>query len=73
MYPRDDYEVSREETGRTGRSGMETEGVIGSRITGGGFGGCNRKYRKRMNAVDHFHRQTGKLTKKRQDMKLNSM
>ena len=37
---RDDYEVSCEEIDILVDLAWETEGVIGSRITGGGFGGC---------------------------------
>ena len=37
---RDDYEVSCEEIDILVNLAWETEGVIGSRITGGGFGGC---------------------------------
>ncbi len=37
---RDDYEVSCDEIDILVELAWETEGVIGSRITGGGFGGC---------------------------------
>ena len=37
---RDDYEVSCKEIDTLVELAWETEGVIGSRITGGGFGGC---------------------------------
>ena len=37
---RDDYEVSCKEIDILVDLAWETEGVIGSRITGGGFGGC---------------------------------
>ena len=60
---RDDYEVSCEEIDVLVDLAWETEGVIGSRITGGGFGGCTVSIVK----------NDAKLTKKRQDMKLNSM
>jgi galactokinase len=37
---RDDYEVSSPDLDRLVRIANETEGVIGARQTGGGFGGC---------------------------------
>ena len=37
---RDDYEVSCEEVDALVECAWELPGVIGSRITGGGFGGC---------------------------------
>ena len=37
---RDDYEVSCEETDVLAELAWQIPGVIGSRITGGGFGGC---------------------------------
>ncbi|KAK3090426.1 hypothetical protein FSP39_011772 [Pinctada imbricata] len=37
---RDDYEVSCPELDRLVEAAMEVEGVYGSRMTGGGFGGC---------------------------------
>lgn len=37
---RDDYEVSCAELDTLVKLAMEVEGVYGSRMTGGGFGGC---------------------------------
>lgn len=37
---RDDYEVSCKELDLLVKLAMEVEGVYGSRMTGGGFGGC---------------------------------
>jgi galactokinase len=37
---RDDYEVSTPEVDTLQRCALDTEGVIGARLTGGGFGGC---------------------------------
>ena len=37
---RDDYEVSCEELDLLVKLAMEVDGVYGSRMTGGGFGGC---------------------------------
>jgi galactokinase len=37
---RDDYETSCEECDILAETAWEIPGVIGSRITGGGFGGC---------------------------------
>lgn len=50
---RDDYEVSCEEIDILVNLAWETEGVIGSRITGGGFGGCTVSIVKN-DAVDGF-------------------
>ncbi len=50
---RDDYEVSCEEIDILVDLAWATEGVIGSRITGGGFGGCTVSIVKN-NAVDQF-------------------
>ena len=37
---RDDYEVSCPELDQLVEAALEVEGVYGSRMTGGGFGGC---------------------------------
>ena len=37
---RDDFEVSCPELDQLVEAAMEVEGVFGSRMTGGGFGGC---------------------------------
>lgn len=50
---RDDYEVSCEEIDILVDLAWATEGVIGSRITGGGFGGCTVSIVKN-DAVDNF-------------------
>ena len=55
---RDDYEVSCEEIDILVNLAWETEGVIGSRITGGGFGGCTVSIVKN-DAVDHFIETVG--------------
>ena len=39
-YCRDDYEVSCEELDLLVKLALEVDGVYGSRMTGGGFGGC---------------------------------
>lgn len=55
---RDDYEVSCEEIDILVNLAWETEGVIGSRITGGGFGGCTVSIVKN-EAVDGFVENIG--------------
>ena len=50
---RDDYEVSCEEIDILVNLAWEIEGVIGSRITGGGFGGCTVSIVKN-DTVDYF-------------------
>ena len=56
---RDDYEVSCEEIDILVDLAWKTEGVIGSRITGGGFGGCTVSIVKN-DAVDNFVSAIGK-------------
>lgn len=56
---RDDYEVSCEEIDLLVELAWKTEGVIGSRITGGGFGGCTVSIVKN-DSVDNFVETIGK-------------
>lgn len=56
---RDDYEVSCEEIDILVDLAWNTPGVIGSRITGGGFGGCTVSIVKN-EAVDNFVETIGK-------------
>ena len=55
---RDDYEVSCEEIDVLVEEAWKIDGVIGSRITGGGFGGCTVSIVKD-EAIDTFIRQVG--------------
>ena len=55
---RDDYEVSCEEIDVLVELAWKIEGVVGSRITGGGFGGCTVSIVKN-DAVDTFIEQVG--------------
>ena len=59
---RDDYEVSCEEIDILVDLAWQIPGVIGSRITGGGFGGCTVSIVKN-DAVDHFIDTIGKQYK----------
>ena len=68
---RDDYEVSCEEIDILVDLAWKIPGVIGSRITGGGFGGCTVSIVK-MTLLTHSSRASGKLTKKKSDMKQSS-
>ena len=61
---RDDYEVSCEEIDVLVDLAWETEGVIGSRITGGGFGGCTVSIVKN-DAVDNFISKIGAAYKEK--------
>ena len=61
---RDDYEVSCEEIDILVDLAWSIEGVIGSRITGGGFGGCTVSIVKN-DAVDHFIDTIGKQYKEK--------
>ena len=56
---RDDYEVSCEEIDILVDLAWKTNGVVGSRITGGGFGGCTVSIVKN-DAVETFVEQVGK-------------
>lgn len=40
LFCRDDYNVSCDELNELMESALECDGVYGSRMTGGGFGGC---------------------------------
>lgn len=55
---RDDYEVSCEEIDYLVNFAWETEGVLGARITGGGFGGCTVNIVKN-DAVETFIENVG--------------
>ena len=61
---RDDYEVSCEEIDILVNLAWESEGVIGSRITGGGFGGCTVSIVKN-DAVDNFITTIGEKYKEK--------
>lgn len=61
---RDDYEVSCEEIDILVDLAWNTSGVIGSRITGGGFGGCTVSIVKN-NAIDTFIETIGTAYKEK--------
>lgn len=61
---RDDYEVSCEEIDILVDLAWKIPGVIGSRITGGGFGGCTVSIVKN-DSVDHFIDTIGKQYKEK--------
>lgn len=61
---RDDYEVSCEEIDILVDLAWKIPGVIGSRITGGGFGGCTVSIVKN-EAVDRFISEIGKIYKEK--------
>lgn len=61
---RDDYEVSCEEIDVLVEEAWKINGVIGSRITGGGFGGCTVSI-VRDEAVDTFKEKVGAAYKER--------
>lgn len=56
---RDDYEVSCEEMDFLAEQAWKTPGVLGSRMTGGGFGGCTVSIVHR-NCTADFMRETGR-------------
>lgn len=55
---RDDYEVTGKELDSLVQAAWETNGVIGSRMTGAGFGGCTVSIVKK-DAVETFKKQVG--------------
>ena len=61
---RDDYEVSCEEIDVLVEEAWKIPGVIGSRITGGGFGGCTVSIVKD-EAIDEFKEKVGTAYKER--------
>ncbi len=61
---RDDYETSCEECDILAEEAWKIDGVIGSRITGGGFGGCTVSIVKN-EAVDTFKETLGKIYKEK--------
>ena len=61
---RDDYETSCEECDILAEEAWKIDGVIGSRITGGGFGGCTVSIVKN-EAVDTFKDTLGKIYKEK--------
>jgi galactokinase len=61
---RDDYEVSCEEIDVLVEEAWKVDGVIGSRITGGGFGGCTVSIVKD-EAIDSFKEKVGAAYQKR--------
>ena len=54
---RDDYEVSAEELDVLAETAQETEGVLGARMTGAGFGGCTVALARR-EALPALHQRT---------------
>lgn len=56
---RDDYQVTGPELDALAEAAWQTEGVVGSRMTGGGFGGCTVSI-VRDEAIDMFIEQVGK-------------
>ncbi len=65
---RDDYEVTGPELDTMVEEARQIEGVIGSRMTGGGFGGCTVSLVKD-EAIDHFIDQVGKNYQARTGLK----
>ena len=61
---RDDYQVSCEEIDILVEEAWKVEGVIGSRITGGGFGGCTVSIVKD-EALEAFQEKVGAAYKER--------
>lgn len=61
---RDDYEVTGEELDTLVEEAWKVDGVIGSRMTGAGFGGCTVSIVKE-NAIDTFIEQVGTAYEKK--------
>ena len=65
---RDDYEVTGDELDALAEEAWKTEGVIGSRMTGAGFGGCTVSL-VREDKVVNFINQVGAAYRKRTGLK----
>lgn len=65
---RDDYEVTGEELDTMVEEARKIDGVVGSRMTGGGFGGCTVSLVKD-EAIDTFIQQVGKNYEARTGLK----
>ncbi len=65
---RDDYEVTGEELDTMVEEARKIDGVVGSRMTGGGFGGCTVSLVKD-EAIDTFIEQVGKNYEARTGLK----
>ena len=61
---RDDYEVSCEEIDILVDEAWKIPGVLGSRITGGGFGGCTVSIVKE-EAIEEFQKKVGEEYRKK--------
>ena len=61
---RDDYEVSCKELDILAEEAWKLPGVIGSRMTGGGFGGCTVSIVKK-DKIEYFQETLGKIYKER--------
>lgn len=61
---RDDYEVSCEELDILAEEAWKLPGVIGSRMTGGGFGGCTVSIVEN-DAIEDFKKNLGRIYKER--------
>ncbi|XP_063445155.1 galactokinase-like isoform X2 [Mytilus trossulus] len=60
---RDNYEVSCDELDELVEAALEMNGVYGSRMTGGGFGGCTVSLVKRCNVESVIHHVEAKYSK----------
>ena len=65
---RDDYEVTGPELDALAAAAWEVEGVLGSRMTGGGFGGCTVSLVKD-EAIEHFKAYVGAEYEKKTGLK----
>lgn len=65
---RDDYEVTGKELDSLAEAAWQVEGVLGSRMTGGGFGGCTVSLVKD-EAIDEFKRFVGAEYEKKTGIK----
>ena len=65
---RDDYEVSCKETDILAETAWKVPGVLGSRITGGGFGGCTVSIVKN-DCIEAFQKQVGETYEKQTGIK----
>jgi galactokinase len=65
---RDDYEVTGPELDALAEAAWQVEGVLGSRMTGGGFGGCTVSLVKD-EAIENFKKFVGAEYEKKTGLK----
>lgn len=68
----EDYEVTGDEMDALAEAAWQQDGVLGSRMTGGGFGGSTISLVEE-NFVDEFIQETGRIYTEKQGLAQTSM